>query len=44
VTAVAAVSCSVDAKNFQRLKTFGSIGIAATAMQGISIVCVYVCE
>ena len=31
------MSCSGDAKDFQHLKMCGSIGIAATAMLGISI-------
>ena len=38
MAADAAVSCSGDAKNFQRLKMSGAIGIAATAMLGISII------
>jgi len=38
MAASAAVSCSGDAKDFQRLKTSGSIGIAASAMSGISII------
>jgi len=38
VAAGTAVSCNSDAKDFQRLKTFGSANIAATAMSGISTV------
>jgi len=33
----AAVCCSGDAKNFQRLKTSGAIDTATTAMLGIPV-------
>ena len=36
VAADAAVCCSSDAEDFQRLKTSGAIDIGATAMLGIS--------
>jgi len=36
MAADAAVSCSCDARDFQRLKTSSAIGIAATAMLDIS--------
>ena len=36
MAADAAVCCSSDAKDFQRLKTSGAIDIGAAAMMGIS--------
>ena len=38
VAADAAVSCSSDAKDFQRLKTSGAIDRTATVMLGLSLI------